>query len=302
MGEADAVSLELNGINGADDHHRIDLSLDVGNANESLGRSTTGKSGRVIERLMAENDRLRRELKVETTQRAEERKAREAILQSRDSLQSTNDILVHQTNIDKRSLEKKDRKIEELKKESVSERAMRGIAERDLRQVQSEGDAELQKLRQELVMASTLREKAVSQYEALAAGWKRLDESYRTKVDELRRKLDDMMTERARDQALLRRLDITIEQQRQEVEKMRAAKAKVTQRFEECMELAEAGIREIRAKAEKVNNEAEGTLDAARKTINDMRYVINIKKNVASLSFDNDSHVESEAEDEDEEA
>ncbi|KAI5808096.1 hypothetical protein DFH27DRAFT_478544 [Peziza echinospora] len=252
----------------------------------SLGRSTTGKSGRVIERLMAENDRLRRELKVETTARAEERKAREAILQSRDSLQSTNDILVHQTNIDKRSLEKRDRKIEELKNERDTERALRSVAERDLRQVQSEGDAELQNIRQELVMASTLREKAVSQYEALAAGWKRLDENYRTKVEEMRRKLDDMINERARDQALLKRLDITIEQQRQEVEKMRTAKAKVTQRFEECMELAEAGIKDMKIKGERVEIEAERTLSEAKTTIDEMRYVMNIKKNVTSLSFD----------------
>lgn len=292
-------SPEPNGMNGQDDD-MLDLGLgNAGNAG-SFGRSTTGKSGRVIERLMAENDRLRRELKVETTARAEERKAREALLQSRDSLQSTNAILIHQTNIDKRSLEKKDRKIEELKNERDSERALRQAAERDLRQVQSEGDAELQSLRQELVMASTLREKAVSQYEALAAGWKRLDENYRTKVDEMRRKLEDMLNERARDQALLKRLDITVEQQRQEVEKMRTAKAKVTQRFEECMELAEAGIKDIRARSDRVEVEAERSLGEAKQALYEMRYVMNIKRNVTTLSIDSrDNKDDEDYEDED---
>ncbi|KAF8449759.1 hypothetical protein BGX38DRAFT_1259837 [Terfezia claveryi] len=287
MNETDPVgrqSPEPNGVNGTHEEH---LEVPSGGAEGSttVGRTPTGKSGRVIERLMAENDRLRRELKVETTARAEERKAREAILQSRDSLQSTNDILVHQTNIDKRSLEKKDRKVEELKNERDTERQLRTVAERDLRQVQTEGDAELQSIRQELVMASTLREKAVSQYEALAAGWKRLDETYRTKVEEMRRKLDDMINERARDQALLKRLDITVEQQRQEVEKMRHAKAKVTQRFEECMELAEAGIKDIRARADKLDVEAEKSLAEAHQALEEMRYVMNIKRNVTTLSF-----------------
>ncbi|KAF8467720.1 hypothetical protein BDZ91DRAFT_762531 [Kalaharituber pfeilii] len=301
MNETDITgrqSPEINGINGIEDDSFDLLSGSAGQTG-SLGRSTTGKSGRVIERLMAENDRLRRELKVETTARAEERKAREAILQSRDSLQSTNAILVHQTNIDKRSLEKKDRKIEELKNERDTERALRAIAERDLRQVQSEGDAELQRLRQELVMASTLREKAVSQYEALAAGWKRLDETYRTKVEEMRRKLDDMINERAKDQALLKRLDITVEQQRQEVEKMRAAKAKVTQRFEECMELAEAGLKDIRARSEKVEAEADRTLAEAGQALDEMRYVMNIKRNVTSLSFDSRENYDEEEDDDD---
>lgn len=284
-GSTGRQSPEQNGVNGGTHYEHLDVPSGPPEGTTPLGRTPTGKSGRVIERLMAENDRLRRELKVETTARAEERKAREAILQSRDSLQSTNDILIHQTNIDKRSLEKRDRKIEELKNERDSERQLRTVAERDLRQVQSEGDAELQSLRQELVLASTLREKALSQYEALAAGWKRLDENYRTKVEEMRRKLEDMLNERAKDQALLKRLDITVEQQRQEVEKMRHAKAKVTQRFEECMELAEAGIKDIRARAERLDVEAAKSLASAQQALDEMRYVMNIKRNVTTLSF-----------------
>lgn len=281
--DSNHLNVDHNGINGIDDDI-IDISGTGGIG--SLGRSTTGKSGRVIERLMAENDRLRRELKVETTARAEEKKAREAILQSRDSLQSTNDILVHQTNIDKRSLEKKDRKIEELKNERDTERSMRTVAERDLRQIQAEGDAEMQTIRQELVMATTLREKAITQYEALASGWKQLDQSYRTKVEEMRRKLDDMLAERARDQALLKRLEVTAEQQRQEVEKMRAAKSKVTQRFEEVMEHSEAGIKDLRARAEKIDSEASVILAESHQALDEMRYVMNIKRNVTSLSID----------------
>ncbi|KAF8418761.1 hypothetical protein BGX38DRAFT_1280523 [Terfezia claveryi] len=108
-------------------------------------RTPTGKSGRVIERLMAENDRLRRELKWRLLPSGGTEGARSHPT-VRDSLQSTNDILVHQTNIDKRSLEKKDRKVEELKNERDTERQLRTVAERDLRQVQTEGDAELQSI------------------------------------------------------------------------------------------------------------------------------------------------------------
>lgn len=299
-GSTGRQSPEQNGTNGTHNDH-LDVRNGPPEGATPLGRTPTGKSGRVIERLMAENDRLRRELKVETTARAEERKAREAILQSRDSLQSTNDILVHQTNIDKRSLEKRDRKIEELKNERDTERQLRTAAERDLRQVQSEGDAELQNLRQELVLASTLREKALSQYEALASGWKRLDENYRTKVEEMRRKLDDMLNERAKDQALLKRLDITAEQQRQEVEKMRHAKAKVTQRFEECMELAEAGIKDIRARAERLDVEAAKSLESTQKVLGDMRRVMNIKEFVTTIQFNDQDTREDDYDYEDDE-
>lgn len=275
--------LNGNAIDGPDDD--VDMAANTMH-NGSFGRATTGKSGRVIERLMAECDRLRRDLNVQTSARDEERKSKEALRSSRDSLQSTNDILVHQTNIDKRSLEKRARKIDELRAEITNEKALRLQAETNLRQVLSQNDSELQNLKAEVVNEGNLRTKAIAQYDALAAGWRNLDEGYRVKMEKLNKRLDVLVEGRTKDQALLQRLEITIEQQRQELDKMRMAKQKIAQKFEDCMGLAEKGIRDIQEKMQRTEEEADTILANAQKTLDELRYTLNIKKNVKSLYGD----------------
>ncbi|KAL9063333.1 MAG: hypothetical protein Q9157_008293, partial [Trypethelium eluteriae] len=59
----------------------------------AVGRATTGKSGRVIERLMAENDRLRRELRAELSAREELQKRLETSRPITEALQVENSNL-----------------------------------------------------------------------------------------------------------------------------------------------------------------------------------------------------------------
>ena len=134
-----------------------------------------GKSGRVIEKLMAENDRLRRELKVESTAREEERKAKEAIQQSRDNLKSTNQNLIHQANIDKSLLARKERKLEELRQERDHERSVREEAEASLRVHARESGTQLQDLKSELSKETAERKRLQNEYEVLRESFKRLD-------------------------------------------------------------------------------------------------------------------------------
>src|SRR5690606_22843540 len=176
-----------------------------------MSRSTTGKSGRVIEKLQAENDRLKRELKVEITAKEEARRASEPIKSQRDVLQSTNNNLVHQTNIDKTSLVRKERKIEELKAERDAERAARVKAEANMREHADETERSVREMREKLEAALLERDRANHAYEVLQGSWKRLDEGYRTSVEGLRRKVEALETARERVRGVLGRLEVRSE-------------------------------------------------------------------------------------------
>lgn len=251
-----------------------------GMGSNSLSRITTGKSGRVIERLMAENDRLKRDLKTQTTAREEERKEKEAIRSSRDSLQSTNENLIHQTNVDKTSLARKDRKIEELKAEKDRESARRMEADSSLNELVRQSDVKVQELMTTLSHETSERKKAGNQYEVLLQSWKHLDEGYRTRVDRLRAELDALQAERERDHQLLKRLDVTIEQQRQEVDKLRVAKNRIAEKYEKTMTDAERGILEIREKAEATEKDTDETLADAKETLGRLRHVMAVQRDL----------------------
>lgn len=252
-----------------------------GTTQQSSGnRIQTGKSGRVIERLMAENDRLKRDLKTQTTAREEERKEKEAIRSSRDSLQSTNENLIHQTNVDKTSLARKDRKIEELKAEKEREMARRQEADSSLHELVRQSDVKVQELMTTLSNETSERKKAVNQYEVLQQSWKHLDEGYRTRVDRLRAELEALQSERERDHQLLKRLEVTIEQQRQEVEKLRVAKNRISDKYTKTMNDTEREIGDIRIRAEATGREADEVLADAKETLGKLRHVMAVQRDL----------------------
>ncbi|KAI5789138.1 hypothetical protein EDC01DRAFT_130672 [Geopyxis carbonaria] len=257
--------------------------MHLGTSPTSNARMTTGKSGRVIEKLMAENDRLRRELKVETTAREEERKAKEALRQSRDSLQSTNDNLILQNNIDKGSLARKDRKIEELKGERDFEREQRTELEASLRIHQRQSDGQVQELKTTLSQESSERKRAVNEYDVLRTSFKRLDSGYRTHVEQLRGQLVALEQERKRDHNTLGRLEITIEQQRQELEKMRLAKNRITEKCEAVLDHAESEMRRIRYMHETSQQELTSKTEDANAVLGTLKHLIGVKQNLRDI-------------------
>ncbi|KAA8894124.1 hypothetical protein FN846DRAFT_975714 [Sphaerosporella brunnea] len=241
-------------------------------------RTTTGKSGRVIEKLMAENDRLRRELKVETTAREEERKAKEAIRQARDSLQSTNDNLILQNNIDKGSLARKDRKIEELKAERDFEREMRlELDQRSNIQIR-ESDALVQEIKNQLSREEEKRKLAVNQYDVVREAFKTLDDSYKHRIEKLQSQLAAMHASRQRDHQALQRLEVVVEQQRQELEKLRLAKNRITEKCQEVLDEVDQEMGQIRAMAGNQEQRLGNTIETARETLFELRRLIGVEK------------------------
>ncbi|KAI9782100.1 MAG: hypothetical protein M1839_005446 [Geoglossum umbratile] len=249
----------------------------------AVGRATTGKSGRVIERLMAENDRLRRELKLETLRREEEQKRGEMARGKMESLQSINDNLVHQANVDKASLARRERKIEDLKADIESERKRRVEAESGLKQIQRESDATIQELKSNLVSETEKARKNSSQYDVLASSWKQLDDGYRRKAGAFREELRQLKVEKDEDRAKLARLEIVVEQQRQEVEKMRVTKERIEKQYEHYIGEAEVSTRDMREKAIRNERENEEALEETKRVLGELRYLLNLKKFVRGV-------------------
>ena len=266
----------------------------------AIGRAQTGKSGRVIEKLMAENDRLRRELKVESHKREEEMKRGEFARGKLESLQTTNEHLVQGREIDRAALARRDRKLEELKADLDAERSGRIEAVSQLKIVQKESEQSIHDMRQIVKEETERAKRATSQYEVLSASWRQLDEGYRKKTERLKKDLVFVEQERKDDKGRLERLEVTIEQQRQEVEKMKAARdgaAKEFQSYKDESEASTRGLRETAERNEKANTEA---LEETMRVLGQMRHIINVKKFVKDADIDgeaseHDSHCSDES-------
>ncbi|KAI9798862.1 MAG: hypothetical protein M1833_004365 [Piccolia ochrophora] len=244
----------------------------------AVGRATTGKSGRVIEKLQAENDRLRREFRLEALRREEEQKKGEMARGKMESLQAANDHLVQMREAEKASLARRGRKVEELKADLESERGRRSEAERHLKTIMTESERTEEGMKRQLREEVERAKKATSQYDVLSSSWRQLDDGYRRKTERLKREMTQLNTDYTEDRHKLERMEIIIEQQRQEIEKMRLAKEAVSGQYDAYQREMEESTRAMRERASKNEQAQDKALEETLHVLGEMRHVINIKK------------------------
>ncbi|KAI9831383.1 MAG: hypothetical protein M1826_003556 [Phylliscum demangeonii] len=246
----------------------------------AVGRATTGKSGRVIERIQTENDRLRRELKLETLHREEEQKKSETAWAQMQSLQTANDNLVQMRELDGVSLARRERKLDEAKAELAGERSRRVVAEAQLKELMRESEKTEEGLRAHVREESERAGRATTQYDVLAASWRQMDDDYRRRTDRLKEDLLQLHARRADDRRKLDRLEVTMEQHKQEVEKMRLANERMALEFAAYRLDSDESTRLMKHRAECNDQAADEAVGDALQLLGQMRHVINVRKYV----------------------
>ncbi len=249
----------------------------------AVGRATTGKSGRVIEKLMGDNDRLQREKTLATVKLEEEVKRSESARSALESLQVSNANLVSIHETDKTFVARKDRRIEELRTDLDAERSRREKAERDTRESRRERDDVVERLRKEAAEDKQQAQRASSQYDVLSRSWKSMEERYEKQIDKLRADTKVLQKEVEGDKRKLAQLEVILEQLAQEGDKSRKVKEKLSSDLQAYKAEQEAGIQGIRKKAEMNNTAHDRTLEQMQNVLGEMKYVVNIKKDVHRL-------------------
>ncbi len=244
----------------------------------AVGRATIGKSGRVIEKLQGDNDRLQREKKLATVKLEEEVKRGESARTALESLQISNENLTSIHESDKSFLAKKDRRIEELRADLEMERSRRENAEKATRESRRERDEVVDQLRREAAEDKELVKRSNSQYETLAQSWKSLEDRYEWQMLKIKSDLETLRREMYGDSRKLVHLEVVMDQLRQEGDKTRKTKEQLALDFEDYKAEQEAGIREMRERAEQNDDNHKRTLKQMESMLGQMKYLINVKK------------------------
>ncbi|KAI9709353.1 MAG: hypothetical protein M1820_003473 [Bogoriella megaspora] len=250
----------------------------------AVGRATTGKSGRVIERLMAENDRLRRELRAELSRREELQRTVETNRPMMETLRAENQNLVAMRAADEGVLARRERKIEQLKGDLESERDRREGAERranDMVRLKEEVET---KTEREVGEANDKARYAMVQVEILQQSLKQLRVEYQQRAETLAKGIQEVTAQREDDLGKMARLDIVVEQMRQEVERANKTNDALKKFAEQQKSEFEKKIQEVANDAEQKDEEAKRLRDEMAEVIGKMKWVMNVQQNVGSRS------------------
>lgn len=251
---------------------------DSRNWSAAIGRAATGKSGRVIEKLMGENDRLQREKKLAIVKWEEEVKRGESARSALEGMQVSNETLSSIHESDKTQMTKKDRKIELLRADLQSEKLRRERAEKETRESRREREETVEELRRGAAEDREEARRSTAQYEMLATSWKTLEDRYERQTQKLKTDLNDLQTEIVRDKRKMTELEIVIEQLTHELAKVAQVKDKLLTGFQAYKEEQESGLQEIQEKAERNNSANEELREQMSGLLGQMKHVVNVKR------------------------
>lgn len=246
----------------------------------AVGGAKNGKSGRVIERLMGDNDRLQREKTLASAKYEEELKRSESARSAVESLRASNENLTSMHESDTTLLAKRERKIEELREELENERQRRERAETETKETRNERDTVVQRLTKEAMEERELSKRSVSQYEVLQSSWKSQGERFDRQVQKLKASIKALQDQISEDKQKIAHIDVITEQLNQECEKTRKAKDNLAQEFDAYKSEQEKGVEEIRKRAERNDQGYDRLLKDVTAVLGEMKYVVNVKNDV----------------------
>ncbi|KAK5131871.1 hypothetical protein LTR08_000538 [Meristemomyces frigidus] len=242
----------------------------------AIGHATTaGKSGRVIERLMAENDKLKRELELSVLRAQELEKTLATYKPQMDALRHENDNLSHTSSVDSGLLARRERKIEELKADIMSKTERTGRAEGLVRQQQRQvEELQEQHSREHQSMVDQTKH-AVVHAEILETSHKQLSAEYRARREAWERDLATLHEDRDQDRQRMARLDVVYEQMRQENERTKKVQVELMAHWEEVEEEMHTTLEEGEVVSEKVRKKSV-EMD---QVVDQMRWLMGVEKN-----------------------
>ena len=246
----------------------------------AVGRASLGKSGRVIDRLMGENDRLRREQTLTALKLEEEVKRRESARSALETLRSRNEHLEFEHEHEEATRKKTDLKISDMKADLEAERSRRANAETEARITRREAQESVDRHKKQAMDALDSQRQATTQYDVLARAMKSMEEGYKRQIQKLRTDVKAQHDEIAKEKQMVSHHKVITEQMKRELDKSVATNSKLMSAFEAYKTEQARGLQDIKERAERNGTAHEEVLKEIESVLGQMRYVVNVKRDV----------------------
>ncbi|KAK1755193.1 hypothetical protein QBC47DRAFT_383025 [Echria macrotheca] len=246
----------------------------------TVGKAGLGKTGRVINRLVSDNEALKRDIHIERL-RAEESKQAVKVLE--DKLEQTishYESRLLEANVNKALLVRKERQVETLQASVELERKRAA----DAREREQMWKDEMEKVRAEAARktdeATNYAALMEGRYNAISSHWRDQGEEVKKAMGEMKARIGQLLEERRRDDDRIETLRELCDQQDGNIRELREQKERIAAQFERYKEEQEGSLREIKTKAREREEEQERTLAESKAVLDKLRWALNVKDKV----------------------
>ncbi|KAL2270962.1 hypothetical protein VTJ83DRAFT_333 [Remersonia thermophila] len=252
----------------------------AGGWDSAVGKAGLGKTGRVINRLVSDNEALKRELQIERLRAEESRQAARLLEDKLERVISDYESRLLEANVTKTLLARKERQVESLQDAVELERKRAADAGARERQWKDEMEMARDEAKRKVDEATQYAALCEGRYNAISSHWKEQGEEVKRAMARMRKEVEELVEERKKDDEKIETLRELCDQQDGNLRELRRQKEEIERQFERYKKEQEEGLKEIKRRADEREREQEKTLKEARDALDKLRWALNVKEKI----------------------
>ncbi|KAI0537973.1 hypothetical protein GGR58DRAFT_513359 [Xylaria digitata] len=246
----------------------------------AVGKAGLGKTGRVINKLVSDNEVLKRDLKIERLKAEESKQAAKLVEDKMERMISDYESRLLEANVTKTLLSRKERQVEHLQSSVELEKKRTADAQERERTWRDEMESTRRDTKVQVEEANSHAALMESRYNAISSHWKDQGEEVKRAVTTMNGRIKTLVEERLKDDEKINVLRDLCDQQDVNIRDLRRQRDEISQKFEAYKREQEAALRAIKEDARKREEEQLMTIEETKKVLGQLRWALNVKRNV----------------------
>lgn len=251
-----------------------------GQWDSTIGKAGLGKTGRVINKLVSDNEALKRDIKIERLRSEEAKQAAKLVEDKMERMMSDYESRLLEANVTKTLLARKERQVETLTATVELERAKTKEAQERERSWRDE----MEKMRADTTIqveeATSYAQLMEGRYNSISSHWRDQGNQVKGALSIMKTEVNSLVEERKKDDEKIQTLRELCDQQDSNIKQLRHEKEEITRLFEEYKKAQEDGLKNIKTNARRREDEQERLLEESREALAKLKWALNVKENV----------------------
>lgn len=251
-----------------------------GQWDSTIGKAGLGKTGRVINKLVSDNEALKRDIKIERLKSDEAKQAAKLIEDKMDRMVSDYESRLLEANVTKTLLARKERQVETLTATVLLEKAKTKEAQEKERSWHDEMEKARAEATHQVEEATSYAQLMEGRYNSISSHWRDQGNHVKGALSIMRNDVDSLVDERKEDDEKIQTLRELCDQQDNNIKQLRQEKEDISRMFDEYKRVQEDGLKDIKTSARRREEEQERLLKESRETLAKLKWALNVKENV----------------------
>ncbi|KAH9887865.1 hypothetical protein F4778DRAFT_424121 [Xylariomycetidae sp. FL2044] len=246
----------------------------------AVGKAGLGKTGRVINKLVADNDSLKRDLKLERLKAEESKQAAKLLEDKMERMVSDYESRLLEANVTKTLLSRKERQVESLQSAVGLEKKRTADAQDRERMWREEMEKSRRDTKVQVEEANNHAALMEGRYNAISSHWRDQGEEVKRAMVGMNGKIGTLIEERRKDDDKINTLRDLCDQQDGNIRDLRRQKDDIDQQFEAYKREQEDILSNIKSAAREREEQQQKTIEETKEVLNKLKWALNVHQNV----------------------